>query len=123
MRRGGFVNLQNLLDHPYMVEREASGRDVDGIIAGLGGNAKFRFGRGSSPGGDTHMIRATQGHSASLGVDADALPIDENVLYVAHGTSLEAARTIVLDGLNRREGSHVHFHERTPNSNYLMTYR
>ena len=101
MRRDGFVNVQNLLGHPYMVERGVTEREVDGIVAGLGGNNKFRFERGNSPGGITHMIRATQGHSVSLGVDADALPIDEDVLYVAHGTSLEAARIIVREGLDR----------------------
>ena len=65
------------------------------------------------------MIRATQGNSANLGVDADALPIDEDVLYVAHGTSLQAARAIVVGGLNRGERLHVHFHERTPNGQLL----
>ena len=50
MRRGGFVNVQSLLGHRYMLEREASERDVDGIVAGLGGNTKYRFGRGNSPG-------------------------------------------------------------------------
>ena len=50
MGRDGFSNVQNLLGRPYMVERGASEGDVDGIVAGLGGNTKFRFGRGNSSG-------------------------------------------------------------------------
>ena len=82
MRRDGFFNVQSLIGHPYMVEREASEHDADGILDGLGRNTKYRFGRGNSPGGETHMIRATQGHSSNLGVDADALPVDEDELVV-----------------------------------------
>ena len=65
------------------------------------------------------MIRATQGNSANLGVDEDALPIDEEVLYVAHGTSLKAARSIVLEGIDPGERLHVHFRECTPNGHLL----
>ena len=43
MRRGGFVNVQSLLDHPYIVERESSEQDVGGIVDGLCGNTKYRF--------------------------------------------------------------------------------
>ena len=119
MRLGGFVNVQSLLGHPYIVERESSEQDVGGIVDGLGGNTKYRFEIGNPHGGKTHMVRATQGHSANLGVNADALPIDEDVLYVTHGKSLQAELAIVLGGLNRGERLRVHFHERALNGHLV----
>ena len=88
--------------------RDATERDIDGIVAGLGGRNKFRFGRGAD--GVTHLLRSTHGHSRELGVEEDALPVDEEVLYVAHGTSMEDARDIVVNGLNRCARLHIHFH-------------
>ena len=93
-----------------MLERGATEGDIDGIVAGLGGENKFRFDRGTTTDGETHMIRATQGHSAESGVAEDASPVDEEVLYAAHDTSMEAARAIVVYGLNRFGRLHVHFH-------------
>ena len=113
MRRDGFVTVRGLLNHPYKVEREAAELDIDGIVAGLGGNRKFKFERSTSHGGETHMIRATQCHSENSGVVDDIFPIDEEVLYAAHGTSLDAAMAIVLNGLGRFERIHVHFHKCT----------
>ena len=110
MSRDGFAPVRNSLRRPYMMERDATENDIDGIVSGLGGNNKFRFGRGTSSGGETRLIRATQCHSPELGVAADELPVDEEVLYVAHGTSMEDARDIVANGLSRRERLHVHFH-------------
>ena len=90
------------------MERDATAGDIDGIVACLVGNNKFRFERGSD--GGTHLLRATQCHSRELGVSQDAQPVDEAVLYVAHGTSMEAARDIAANGLSRCEGLRIHFH-------------
>ena len=58
------------------------------------------------------MIQATQGHSRELGVSEDALPVDEEVLYVAHETSMEASGDIVVNGLSRCGRLRVHFRAR-----------
>ena len=60
----------------------------------------FRFERGDSSGGGPVKIRASQGRSYKSGVAEDGLPIDDESIYMAHGSSYEACRAAVMYGLD-----------------------
>ena len=89
--------------------------DAYAIASGGGGNNKFRFelsiGR--------CRIRCAQGHSAGGGARADCLPVETDVQYLVHGTSLEAAHQIAQNGLSRCRRMHIHFYERDRKWNVL----
>ena len=114
MQRGGFTPLRRLLDHPYMVARKVTLGDVYHIVRGGGGGGlnALRIGsvgrRGVVVGGP-EAISASQGHSLGIGADPDVLPSSNDVSYVAHGTSSNAARRIAEHGLNRGDRVHMHF--------------
>ena len=107
----GFVPVAILLGMHELREATTSLHDVEMIVNGAGGNWKFRYEFGRMKDGTTLAIRATQGHSLNSGVDDDVLPIAEDVYYVGHATTREAADKIVLTGLNRQQRNHVHFYE------------
>ena len=60
-----------------------------------------------------------QGHSVGSGVLPDCLPVEEDAQYLSHGTSLEAARLIIQQGLSRRNRLRIHFYECDRNDQIL----
>ena len=55
-------------------------------------------------------IRASQGNIEASGVDDNALPVAGNLFKIAHGTTLQAARTIAHDGISRSGRLRVRFY-------------
>ena len=103
----GRVHMQNVLSLRGMLALGASVHDVYDIVAGGGGNNKFRFELSS----DRCQIRCAQCHSVGSGVHHDCLPIATDVKYLAHGASLESARQLTQNGLSRCQRMHIHFYE------------
>ena len=65
MQRDGFASMNELLRHPYMIERSATRGDVLQIVKGGGKNNKSRFEIGTLSDRRTEAIRAA--HGAFLG--------------------------------------------------------
>ena len=100
--------MQSLLGQRALRDLCANVNDVWNIVDGGGDNKKFRFELSE----DKCTVRCSQGHSVGSGVRPDCLPVEENLEYVSHGGSLEAAKQITQTGLSRCQRLRVHFYER-----------
>ena len=123
IQKDGYLALGKLIDRPYMIERNVSVDDVYNIANGGGGNDKLRFQLRKLFGGKTEAIRESQGHPLRCGVDADVLPPAEDVCYVVHGASLNAAKNISRVGLSRGDRVRIHFYACNRNGNIRGYHR
>ena len=110
MQKDGFLPVNSILQDPDIQEQQATKVDLYAICQGDGGNHKLRFEKGYMANGDD-AIRAAQGHSAKMGVSADHMPTRPDLLFCIHGTTLDAAHSIVQQGLNRGSRTHIHMFE------------
>ena len=110
-QRNGFMPMASLLNARSIRELFGTQEDVRKIVRGEGSNHKMRFEIGAMSDEMTVAIRASQGHSYSSGAADDVLPVAENLLTVIHGTTLEAAKSIIQSGISRGSRNHVHFYE------------
>ena len=90
-----------------MIALPATQADVNRIAHGDGGNFKKRFEFGQMENG-RRAIMTSQGHSARSGVTSDYLEDIGGPGLVAHGTSLENARSICAQGLGRMDRLRIH---------------
>ena len=110
-QRGGFMPLTSLLEAPVVIELFATQSDIRQIVRGDGGNHKLRFETWSTQDQTTATIRAPHGHSASVGVADDVLPLAGDLVTIAHGTTSADAQSIVHDGISRAGRLRIHFYE------------
>ena len=110
-QKHGFMPLSMLLSAPAIQSLIATNEDIRRIVRGAGGNRKLRSQIGTMRGQAAVSIRASHGQSASGGVSDDFLPVAEDLVTAAHGTSLVAARSIAQSGISKSGGLHVHFYE------------
>ena len=92
-------------------EMFATHDEVRNVVRGSGGNYKLRFEIGVMGDMETVAIRASQCHSASSGVADNILPVVGNLVSIVHGTTLNAAKSIVHEGISKADRLHIHFYE------------
>ena len=107
MGRVGWTTIKVVCDLPRLREFNTTMGDLRLIANGDGDNRKRRFELSD----DGRCIRCTQGRSAGSVVRPDAMPVETNIKYLIHGTSLQAARQLVKEGLSKCSRSHIHFYE------------
>lgn len=100
----GYVDVSKLL-----VKLNITKEELDYIVET---NNKKRFGYNDNQ----TLIRANQGHSVEINVEYEkAYGID----YLYHGTSLEASKLILEEGLKRMGRTHVHLSKDVDTASYV----
>lgn len=98
----GWVRVDVLLEALRCQGSEVSRADLDAVVAG---NDKRRFALQDRA--DGAWIRASQGHSARVGVDLGLIPVEPPAeLY--HGTATKNQASIEAAGLRPGRRQHVH---------------
>ena len=110
VQKNGFLPVESILQDPDIKEHHATKVDLYAISQGDGGNTKFRSEKGYMDNG-VDAIRASQGRSAKMGVSDEHVTKRPDLLFCIHGTSLDAAHIIVLQGHNRGSRAHIHMFE------------
>lgn len=106
----GYRHLEDLSDTETMQDLRGPQRDIPKGARGDGSNWGKRFEAGATQDADGIAIRSFHGHSSKSGVWDDVLPVSRNMNLVVYGTTLQAAKSIVSNGLSRKEGIRIHFY-------------